>query len=418
MTCETEQERVEEIDAEIASLQDELQTAPPSRKGAIVQKIKEWQKKGVEAKKKLDECLRLNPPPPPPPHEPMTVLFGRFQHGPAGWFEITLKPNGFVRRRGYMAHDGIEGFTLYLNAVVRSTGSTFALAYQRTGHVEGKAIAAPSTVYEWDEWSVEPGVKSHYAEFATGGELQLIENYKGDITGALVDILDVLLRFAVGAIVVPTGLGALILIGGEIGSLFATGSLVPGARIIEGVLWLAGPDNMLYALAADGIATVGSRQREMTSEEYEWANASVFRGSLPPRQNIIITDTIGGRNAEFVFPRFDGKITVNLGARHYETPKDLVPSTFIHELTHVWQVFHTPIGASWVASGLAAQICNTVVGNVYDPGPANKPFSEYNLEQQATIVARWFDAITVNPAKESTHPYTKYINENIRVGRV
>jgi hypothetical protein len=47
-------------------------------------------------------------------------------------------------------------------------------------------------------------------------------------------------------------------------SLISTGSLVPGARVVEGVLWMAGPANALFALAGEGIASLGSRTREIS----------------------------------------------------------------------------------------------------------------------------------------------------------
>lgn len=41
---------------------------------------------------------------------------------------------------------------------------------------------------------------------------------------------------------------------------------------------MAGPSNTLLAIAAEGIASAGSRERELTEEEYRWADERVFRG--------------------------------------------------------------------------------------------------------------------------------------------
>jgi hypothetical protein len=42
-----------------------------------------------------------------------------------------------------------------------------------------------------------------------------------------------------------------------------------GARLAGNVLWLAGPANTLFALAAEGIASLGERSRPLTQEEYD-----------------------------------------------------------------------------------------------------------------------------------------------------
>ena len=78
---------------------------------------------------------------------------------------------------------------------------------------------------------------------------------------------------------------------------------------------------MLLALAAAGIASAGSNTRELTDEEYRWANDQVFSGTLPPRDRIVLTDTVGAGNRAFTFPRFDGKITVNMGADGFADPR-------------------------------------------------------------------------------------------------
>src|ERR1700720_613431 len=91
-----------------------------------------------------------------------------------------------------------------------------------------------------------------------------------------------------------------------------------------------GPANTLFALVADGIAALGRRTREFSQEEYDWANNEVFLGALPPRDALVLTDTIGGGNRAFTFPRFDGKITLNLGPdgwpdpRNYRAPRNAV----------------------------------------------------------------------------------------------
>lgn len=94
--------------------------------------------------------------------------------------------------------------------------------------------------------------------------------YSSDIGSALESAVNWLVKFGVGELLTPVGV--VVFIGLEVGSLISTGSLVPGARVAEGVLWMAGPGNSLLAIATEGIASLGSRTRELEAEWYDWAN--------------------------------------------------------------------------------------------------------------------------------------------------
>jgi hypothetical protein len=239
-----------------------------------------------------------------------------------------------------------------------------------------------------------------------------------------------LLKFGAGTVLGPV-VGAVVFVGVEIGSLISTGSLVPGARLVGGVLWMAGPTNTLFAIAAEGIAAVGSRARELTQEEYDWANGRVYLGALPPRDQIVLTDTIGGGNRAFTFPRFDGKITLNMGGGGFDDPRRY-PSgqygqTFVHELVHACQIRHASMDLSLLADALASKVCEATGSNPYAYGPAGPDYSSFNLEQQAQIVSDWFarhqtvgnpaDNFGLSSQAAIDDPYFRYISDNVRVGR-
>jgi hypothetical protein len=326
-----------------------------------------------------------------------------------GWVEVILRPDGTVRFRGHIHNSAPEPFEFRIRTIVRS-GNSIGIAMQRSGHIGGW-LPGESRNEDWDESSFHPLVKLHYEDIELDARLEVYENHRGDITGSLEEIADVALRWLGGSILIGSGVGLLIFVGAELGSLIATGSFVPAARIVEGVLWLAGPWGTLYALAAEGVAAVGSRTRELTQEEIDFAEP-VFAGTLPPRDRLVLTDTIGGEGRFFVFPRYDGKITINMGPDAFADPRKY-GTRFIHELTHTWQIHHTNMDLSWLADALATQVCYSLTREGYDPGPAGPPFSDFNLEQQATIVERWFAA-----GMEVNHQYYRYIEQNIRIGRV
>jgi hypothetical protein len=89
--------------------------------------------------------------------------------------------------------------------------------------------------------------------------------------------------------------------------------------------------------------------------------------------------------------------------------------TFIHELTHVWQGYHSGLGWEYMIESMVAQGHAIVTqGNRnraydYEPGGA---WDSYNVEQQALIVQDWFR----NGMRPDDERFT-YIANNIRAGR-
>jgi hypothetical protein len=217
-------------------------------------------------------------------------------------------------------------------------------------------------------------------------------------------------RWLVGTVLITPGIGQLIFVGVELGSLIGNGSLTSGARVIEGVLWMMGPYGTMYSMVGGYIAHLGETRRSLEDCEYDWAQ-ELFAGTLPPKDKIVVTDTIGGNGQPFVFPRFDGKITMNLGPQMYANPLHFKDS-FAHELAHVWQIEHCPFGITWLADALSAQICHAFGSDNYDPGTPGPPFHSFNLEQQAEMVERWHRG-----GRLADSPWYPYIEGHFRMGR-
>lgn len=192
---------------------------------------------------------------------------------------------------------------------------------------------------------------------------------------------------------------------------------------------MAGPENTLFAIIAGGIASLGSRTRELTQEEYDWANNLVFSGTLPPRDRIVLTDTIGGGNRAFTFPRFDDKITLNMGPDAFSDPRNYpnypFGNIFIHELVHACQIQHANMDIALFADVFSSKVCEATGGNPYTYGTAEPDYSSFNLEQQAQIVSDWFSGIVpkgnqtnqTGIPQDINSPYFRYISDNVRIGR-
>lgn len=347
-----------------------------------------------------------------------------------GWVKVTLNSDGSVRWQGEATNSGIDSYDYGISAIVRA-GSGRAIALAQSGSIPNRVPVVGDVIRRsWNE--TRPPQVLLAARLGELSDAQLLATleYSSGIGAALEKAVGWLLKFGVGTVLGPV-VGAVVFVGVEIGSLISTGSLVPGARLVEGILWMAGPANTLFAIAAEGIAAVGRRTRELTQEEYDWANGRVFLGALPPRDRIVLTDTIGGGDRAFTFPRFDDKITLNMGADGFDDPRRY-PSgqygqTFVHELVHACQIRHASMDVSLMADALASKVCEATGGNPYAYGPAGSDYSSFNLEQQAQIVSDWFarhhtagnpaDNFGLSSQAAINDPYFRYISDNVRIGR-
>ena len=146
-----------------------------------------------------------------------------------------------------------------------------------------------------------------FADFQNG-DLEILWNSKGDVSGWLEDAATFLARWVVGTLVSESAVLLVLALGVEVGSLIATGGFATGARIIGGTLWLAGSGGTLVALAAEGVASLGSHERRgetgRTAHEDEAGppSSSSKQPSTPVRRTTrpFDTSTPGTGSPEFV----------------------------------------------------------------------------------------------------------------------
>jgi hypothetical protein len=335
-----------------------------------------------------------------------------------GSISVTVQPDGSVRWAGHAS--GADGYDFSIAAVLRgASGQAIALAH--SGHVGG-TFTPGDRDHDWDETRPPTeGVSAHVADYANA-RLETHLEYTGDIGSTLEAAVAWLVKSAAGTLLGPVGI--VVFVGVEIGSLISTGSLVPGARLAEGILWMAGPANTMFAIAAEGIASLGSRTRQLTQEEYDWANREVFEGALPPRDKLVLTDTIGGGNRAFTFPRYDGKITLNMGPAAFDDPRNYPGFTgaiYIHELVHACQIDHAGSDLGLLCDALSTKVCEATGESPYTYGPAGTEYGAFSIEQQAQIVQDWFSGTMCGNQtgiqKDINSPYFRYIQDNLRVGR-
>jgi hypothetical protein len=109
--------------------------------------------------------------------------------------------------------------------------------------------------------------------------------------------------------------------------------------------------------------------------------------------------------------------TIYFGPEVFEHGADRpgIRDTFIHELTHVWQGFHSSLGWEYMVNSMIAQghaiLTQGDRDRAYDY-KSGKPWKKYNVEQQALIVQQWFS----DGMREDDERFT-YIARHIRKGK-
>ena len=196
------------------------------------------------------------------------------------------------------------------------------------------------------------------------------------------------------------------------------GGLV-GVVVAGASLYVQGPGALIPAIVAGSGATSVVNEliahRPLTPEERDLAR-SVFEESLPTQDDrIILTNIAGIGGRAFTCPNISGEILINLGSAYADPLGGTSPAypargqLLVHELAHAWQIEHSSFVPGLVCAGIANQVRDTVDDGVYDIGEAAEQWSAYNLEQQATIVDRWF-----GEGRSATHRLFRYIEGNIR----
>ena len=240
--------------------------------------------------------------------------------------------------------------------------------------------------------------------------------HSNDVLRFLGDITEGILTFAAGSLL-PQGSGFVIVGASEVYSALKRGGLSGGARIAGGLLWMAGPEGMIYSLIADAMARLADEEDTISTTAYQLANR-VFRGTLPPRDKIKISNGIGTGGVPYTFPRWDGDIVINLG----DGAGDPVAAThgrctvpgqlLVHELTHAWHYHNDPVLIFYALNRFKDS-----------PHPGTFPtagWGTFSHEQKGVIVDEWFarnTAAGLNSNQALSDTSFAYIRDKVRLGR-
>ncbi len=358
-----------------------------------------------------------------------------------GWVSVKMYADGRVEHFGHQRATGASSWTF--SVTVALTNGTQGVANAWTGEAAG-TFESGSRNADWYENSHSPAVARDFWRLQRDGRLEVHRVAEPNL-GVLEVINDVgatALKFLLGsgAAVVLGPFGAsLVLVGTLAGTVLQGGNIQGGLQLINGTLWLAGPGGTFVALLAGGLGTLMTEERELRQDEKDLAWA-VFGDKLDTSR-IRITNAAGseGDNGDrpFVFPRFDGKTTINMGQWEEDPLGMLVGGwfddaggtnrqiargeKFLHELVHAWQIQH---GSD---EGLVLEGMAKVFGEDYTY-VAGKNYEDYDLEPQASIIQDWWGqtyptypagtdfATAANGAASTGHGLFGYVRDYLRTG--
>jgi hypothetical protein len=351
-----------------------------------------------------------------------------------GEVEITLRSDGSYTFKGHMRATGFSSYDYRLQCFVRAANGV-VIAAQNAGEVFGTDTPG-ARQHNWDENLSSLVIREQWNSIRNRPTLEYhLDAEIGSLLSTAWDVLKTVASAIVANALLGTT-GLVILIGRELavaaGIQIPIGGALAGVIVTGGSVLVLGPGVILPAIVA-GIAVGAAvesdiKRRPMTEPEIKFA-ARVFFDTLPI-DRILLTNLSHDGGRQYVIPSIDGwTILVNMGDA-YDKPSEYGKpgeysqpgSVFIHELVHAWQIAHT--------SFLPGLICQLSDNYTYHNKGSEKdrlrdltwftrPWSEFNLEQQAHIIDDWYGAHydDLNSVAALNDPAFRFVRDHIRAKR-
>ncbi len=362
-----------------------------------------------------------------------------------GHQKIVLFKDGRWEWTGHFNATGFPSFEVSLTTqIVAEGGAVFVLSER--GSVHG-TVESGSRRHIWSQRGHAP-IQIRLWRNLRRATLYHDLQYDADFFGTVGDVISFIAKgVAAGSLGGSTGLW--IALSTEIVDALDWESIslpsLAGLVVAGGTMLVMGPYGGVPAIVAGLAAGVAIQDaletREFRDDEYEYFDR-IFGGKLPDKSRIILTNLLGLGGRAFVWPGPGNAIYVNVGegARdpvHYEgiggkavtrvingrtVPLNSPGQLLVHELTHAWQIEHSDIIPIWMCEGLYEQL-GTIGGSMkayhYDDN-TDKAWSEFNLEQQASIVEDWYagnllpNSIVIDDRGNTLSKQGKYLAQSER----
>lgn len=345
-----------------------------------------------------------------------------------GWVEVSWNRAGNARFRGDFYATGAWSYHVDL-LVALTTDTGIHVVFHERGHVA--ATFEPGDRHHVFEQNHQlPVIGSMWSAFLDPAFVVRTRADESMFAPLAKDLL-LIVETAIGPIVAAAAVVAVVVVAGlELFGVLDENATDGVLRVSESVVGIFGPTGMLFAISAGAVANIGENIRDVTPAEYAFAD-TVFSGTLPPIDRLKISDSYRHNEKPpgyraYTYPRSDDTIVLNMGQAwadplNYNVPAQVHGQTFIHEMTHAWQIHNLD------DLGLYAQFWNTFVAsdldNAYDFGNADGvAFGDLNLEQQASVVDHWFSGIdtyggaVTRAGMDPASPLMRFITDNVRLG--
>jgi hypothetical protein len=315
-----------------------------------------------------------------------------------GSVSLTIRGDGSYDLTVHMHDSGLPDYSFRLAILLRSTdGKIFAL--YSSGTVHG-TLSTGSRDFDDHQTAQEKLLHDEWSSFALG-TFEVHKDYQDNLTSFISDAFSDVLGF-VATVATIGGPAALVIWGGKAlgaatGFEFPADLGWPGLMVAEGQFILAGP-TFFIPMFVLGVAAGAAlfKTRKLHTEEITEAD-KVFLGTVP-YEAVTVCNASGPNGNCFAAPGPTGNYLI--GANQWFdslVADDTSKHTLIHELTHVWQMEHTPfksfISCDAIITSIDVQTQDStkVYFDYYFYVPG-KPWDSYNTEQQAQIVADWWVA--------------------------
>ena len=364
---------------------------------------------------------------------------------------VTFNSNGAWSVSTHAYGNAFDGYDYQISVALTAPGGIW-LGFAHSGSVAGWSSTSGSRTDDHSENGNHSWIAANWTSLAGSGvRLNVSFNASANgVAGFLADQAKILLEALTTAVVAGPVVGVMILIGEEAAQ--ANLGISGAIGVIAGVAVFVLTGCPILAVAAGAVAGAVSaadiKQRTISDDEYEFAS-NVFHNTLPPMNQIILTNLAGLNGRAFTVPWVDNNIYMNLGDA-YDSPTTYAVQSentdhyhrkgelFIHEMTHVWQIHHDPSLPAFFCDAVVAQTQYTLAGiDVYDYGPPTTSWGDYDPEAQGAIVNEWFGGdshpwaigrvhtdnqeptdpnFATIPPNNTPDPYFHYIQDIIRAG--
>ena len=340
----------------------------------------------------------------------------------SGNVQLTIWGNGRYELLVHMHDSGLPDYSFRLGVILRAAGGLAVLALYSRGVVHGTASTGSRDSDE-RQTGHSAALQTEWDDFVAG-EFTVQREYQNDLIGWVESVFLDVATFLVGCVTVG-GPAACVILGASLLSDHAGVQLpgelgLAGLILAEGAYFLCGPGVFIPVFIAGALVSEALFERRRL-HAHEIAVARTVFADTAPYDKIWITNLEFVNGRAFAALGIDGNIMIGLGSRFDDAVADQTRRrTFIHEMTHVWQIAHTPT-LSTLCTGTINRGREASEGQdaLYDVDTLTLPWDSYNWEQQAVIIATadWLrQELSKLGASYDALPTERYIREHILMG--